>query len=333
MASSLMRTVARATGVAMLGATGAALALAGLNQLVARTAPEPQPPLDVPPQRFGWHDGDCMYSVSGTGRAVVLLHGIYAGASSYEFRRIFPLLAKHLRVFAPDMPGCGLSARPARVYHPDLYVEFILDFVQQVAGGTDHPVQIVASSLSAAFAIKAAAARPDLFERLVLIEPVGIQQLANTADATQHFAGKLLRTPLIGMSLYHALVSRAGLRYFLRQQIYADPSRVSDDMIDAYYAVAHQPNARYAASSFVGGELNLDIADDFEALTQPTLLCWGRDAAQSPMDLAEAFLERNAQAELAIFDHCAALPHDEDPADFTQQVLAWLGVRSSSQAR
>ncbi len=333
MASSLVRNVARAAGAAALGTAGAALALAGLNQLVARTAPEPQPPLGVPPQRFGWHDGECVYSVSGAGRAVVLLHGIYAGASAYEFRRVFPLLAKHLRVFAPDLPGCGLSARPARVYHPDLYVEFILDFVQRVAGGTDHPVQIVASSLSAAFAIKAAAARPDLFERLVLIEPVGIQQLAHTPDATQRFAGKLLRAPLVGMSLYHLLVSRAGLRYFLKQRVYADPSRVSDDVVDAYYAVAHQPNARYATSSFVGGDLNLDVEDDFEELTLPTLLCWGRDAGQSPMDLAEAFLERNALAELAIFDHCAALPHDEDPADFTQQVLAWLGVRASSQAR
>ena len=46
----------------------------------------------------------------------MLLHGIYAGASSFEFRRIFDALATHFRVFAPDLPGFGLSARPARLY-------------------------------------------------------------------------------------------------------------------------------------------------------------------------------------------------------------------------
>ena len=41
----------------------------------------------------------------------------------------------------------------------------------------DHPVQVIASSLGAAFTIRAAAERPDLFDRLVLIEPTGIQDL------------------------------------------------------------------------------------------------------------------------------------------------------------
>lgn len=331
MPSSFTRGAARAAGAAAISTVGAALALAALNKLVSQTAPVPQQPLGVEPQMYAWSDGEASYSVRGKGPALVLLHGVYAGASSFEFRRVFPLLAKQFRVFAPDLPGCGLSDRPARDYHPHLYVEFIRDFVQQVAGGADQPVHLVASSLSSAFAIRAVAKRPDLFDRLILIEPTGIDQLALPPKAGQRFLGKLLRSPLIGMALYNALVSRAGLRHFLAQQVYRDKSEVTDDLIDAYYAIAHQPNARYAAASFIGGMLNLNIADDFETLSRPTLLCWGRNAEQSPIECAEAFLESNDQAELAIFDRSNALPHDEEADDFVEQVTHWLRTGISSR--
>ena len=50
------------------------------------------------------------------GRLVLLVHGIYAGASSYEFRKIAPLLAKRHRVIAFDLLGCGLSEMPDLQY-------------------------------------------------------------------------------------------------------------------------------------------------------------------------------------------------------------------------
>lgn len=331
MPSNFARKAARAAGATALSTATVALALAALNKLVNQTAPTPQQPLGNEPQRYQWTDGNCSYTVRGRGPALVLLHGIYAGASSFEFRRVFPLLAKQFRVFAPDLPGCGLSDRPARIYHPDLYIRFIQDFVQQVAGGADHPVHLVASSLSSAFAIKAVAQRPDLFDRLILIEPTGIDQLSLPPKSGQRFLGKLLRTPLLGMTMYNALVSRGGLRYYLEQQVYRDKSEVTDDLIDAYYAIAHQPNARYAAASFIGGTLNLDIADDFEVVARPTLLCWGRRAEQTPIECAEAFLERNELAELAIFDRSGSLPHDEEADDFVAQVTQWLRAGISSR--
>lgn len=331
MPSSISREAARVAGAAATSIAGAALTLAGINTLVNRTAPTPQFPLGLAPQSYGWSEGECSYSVSGSGPAIVLLHGIYAGASSYEFHRLFPLLAKQFRVFAPDLPGCGFSTRPVRTYHPDLYIQFIHDFVQQVMGGVDHPVHVIASSLTCAYVIRAAALRPDLFDRLALIEPTGIDQLAQPAKPAQRFWGKLIRSPLVGMSLYNMLVSRPGLRYYLKQQAYRDKSDVTDDIVDEYYAIAHQPGARYVASSFIGGLLNLNIADDFETLPQPILLCWGRESVQTPIELAEAFMERNSRAELAIFDHSSGLPHDEEAADFALQVRNWLGASISSR--
>ena len=64
--------------------------------------------------------GDVFYARQGKGPAVVLLHGIYAGASGYEWRKNFdsPLRAL-FNVYAPDWLGFGLSDKPRRRYTAD----------------------------------------------------------------------------------------------------------------------------------------------------------------------------------------------------------------------
>lgn len=333
MPTRFSRDGAKAAGVATLGMAGAALALAALNRVVSAHAPPPQPPLGDDPHQFVWSEGNISYTVAGQGPAIILLHGIYAGASSFEFRRIFAPLAKQFRVFAPDLPGFGLSTGAPRLYTPELYINAIRDFAQQVAGGADHPVHVIASSLACAFAIEAALTRPDMFDRLVLIAPTGIEALAQPPTVGQRLLGNLLRTPLLGASLYNALVSRGGLRSFLTHQVYRRRDEVSDDLIDAYYAVSHQPHARWAAASFIGGDLNLDIADAYGALAQPVLICWGKEATFTPLDQADLFLERNERAEIRVFERSGSLPHDEEAPLFVTEVSQWLGQGISSRRR
>src|SRR5215212_9290422 len=59
-----------------------------------------------------WRCGDLAYSVAGDGEPLLLLHGVYAGASSFEYRKNFEELSKSFRVYALDLLGCGMSERP-----------------------------------------------------------------------------------------------------------------------------------------------------------------------------------------------------------------------------
>lgn len=52
-----------------------------------------------------WHVQD-----AGEGPVCLLVHG--TGASTHSFRDVLPLLARHFRVIAPDLPGHGFTARP-----------------------------------------------------------------------------------------------------------------------------------------------------------------------------------------------------------------------------
>ena len=76
-----------------------------------------------------WRGYDIFASEAGQGPLVLLVHGIYAGSSSYEFRKLFPLLARKHRVVAIDLLGSGLSERPNIDYSADLFVDQIVDAV------------------------------------------------------------------------------------------------------------------------------------------------------------------------------------------------------------
>lgn len=318
---------------AALAVAGGAGGLALMNRLIAASAGEPHSALSGEYGTYSWSLGDIFYTVKGHGSPVVLIHGIYAGASSYEYRRVFDLLAQQFRVYAFDLLGFGLSSRPPLDYSPVLYEELIEDFIMQVVGGADQPVRVIASSLSAAFTIRAAAERPGIFSRLVLIQPTGFEDLANLNEtAGGRFGRAFLRSPLIGQAAYNAIASRASIRYFLTSKTYAHADAVSDDMVDYYYMAAHQPGARFAPASFLTGALNTPVASVYPLLKRPILLCWGKDAKFAPLQHARAFRQANPRAELRVFD-CGSLPQDEAAEEFAADVSAWLKASTTSKPR
>lgn len=185
--------------IAALTVAGGLGALALARRLTVPRQGEPYSVLDGEHRHFSWSHGDIFYVVRGRGEPVVLVHGVYAGASSFEYRRVFGPLSERFRTYAFDLLGFGLSDRPPITYAPDVYVDLVTDFIRQVVGGVDHPVRVIASGLGAAFTVRAAAEHPSLFSRLALIEPTGIEDLAGNPTERIHVAQRrLLRTPFLG---------------------------------------------------------------------------------------------------------------------------------------
>jgi phosphomannomutase len=241
---------------------------------------------------------------------VLLVHGIYAGASSYEFRKLAPLLAKKRRVVALDLLGCGLSEMPDLVYSSELFVEQIVDALGEFFTG---PMLLVGSSMGGAFAIRAAARAPDRVRALAAIAPTGLAGvLDGDANGAQRVSGALFRSPVVGETLWNGLASRASLRWFLASQSYADPASVTPDVLDHYYALTHQPGARYVPSYFVGGALNIDVARDLPFVEAPLLVLWGEEASRTnPVAGAQEYVRLAGVGEVVTFAGARLLPHEE----------------------
>src|SRR5918998_6425797 len=257
------------TALWAMGGMGAGLAL--YNRRLERGGGRLVNRLGGEVRRYRWRGGDLAYVVAGEGEPLLLLHGVYAGASSYEFRKNFEELSKDFRVYALDLLGCGMSERPSRRYEPEDVALQVEDFVREEIRDSAH---LVASSLTAALVVPAVVRSPRLFKKLVLICPTGYGTLDRRSGRLGDVIYGLFLAPILGNTLYHAIVSKWGIRYYLGSMAYHDADLVTAELVEDYYSISHQPGARYFPAAFVSGKLNLGVADLWMRVPHRTLICW-----------------------------------------------------------
>jgi pimeloyl-ACP methyl ester carboxylesterase len=284
-------------------------------------------PLPVEPSFFGWRGYQIASYEAGIGPPVLLIHSINAAASSFEMRGPFAGLQHAFHVQAIDLLGFGRSDRPDRRYTPDDYIDLIGDTLRQ----RNEPTAIIASTLGAAYAVAAATRWPALVRSLVLVCPTGIELLADPPGSVTAVSYAVLHSP-VGEAIYKGLATRPSVRYFLEQQTYANPKNVTPETFEGFYRATKHPGAMYAPICFVSGLLNYNIRDEFARLTQPVLIVWGRQAKITKLKQADAFLKRNPQARLEVFDNCGMIVQDECSTAFNELAAAFLRETSSENA-
>ena len=312
----------RAARFALLA--GAVFAVpAAINFAIAMRRHPLEPALPGDSGEYAWPLGAIAYQVRGEGPPLVMIHGVGAGESSYEWRHNFAALSEHFRVYAVDLPGFGRSARRDIAYTADIYITAMVDFIRDVV---QEPSHILASSLSGAYAVKLAALRPELVERLVLIEPTGLERLLRPLPVLSPLAFGAFNIPAYGESIYNGIASRSYIESYLRQNLYVDPARVTPSLVDQYYRSAHQPGGQYALRSFLSGLLTCDIQKIYPELQRPVMIVWGRQSKVTPIEDARAFYEQNPNARLRIFEESGMLPHDEEAPAFNAAVMEFLNT-------
>lgn len=243
---------------------------------------------------------------------LVFLHGFGGGSSAYEWSKVYPAFAAEYRILAPDLMGWGRSEHPARNYKIDDYIATIIEFIE---GTCTAPTPVVASSLTAAFTIRAAIARPDLFKCLILTTPSGLSDFGE--DYRRSFFAQLVSTPVLDRILYSTgIATSAGIRSFLENRQFARPTRIYQEIVDAYLESAQQPNAEYAALSFVRGDLCFDLSLYVPQLTTPTAIIWGQKSEFTGPEIGKRLAALNPQA-IQVFqplDDVGLTPQLELPA-------------------
>lgn len=306
---------------------GVAFAIpAAVNAAIARQRRELRNALPGDSGDYDWPMGSIHYHVRGEGAPLVLVHGIGAGNSSYEFRYNFEPLSERFRVYALDLPGFGRSDRADLPYSADLYITALMDFLRDVVR---EPANIIASSLSAAYTVRLAVHRPELISRLILLHPTGLESLTRRTPIVGQAAYGAFSLPAIGTALYNGITSYNYITSYLEENLYADPTRVTPALVEHYYQSAHQPNAQYALRSFLAGLLNCDITEEWPRLTQQVLIAWGRYAKPTPVENAQQFLKLNPNTRLRVFEQSGLLPHDEEHEDFNAAATLFLNLKEA----
>ncbi len=267
------------------------------------------------------------HAAAGTA-PVILLHGIGGCIESFAWN-VREIARGGRRVYAVDLPGCGLSAKPRAEYTLDYFARFVRDFMAAV--GIGGRASLVGTSLGGAIALRFALDYPLAVEKLVLVASAGLGRDVNLRLrlATLPYLGWLVSRP-----------SRLGVAFGLRQLVY-DPARITEALVDRVYALISTPGAHesYLATLRANGDWRGGLPSVYEPIVRalgtieaPALIVWGREDRIVPVSLADVAARGIRNARLHIFERCGHFPPFERPDEWNDLVLDFLSAAEYKEA-
>jgi len=108
------------------------------------------------------------------------------------------------------------------------------------------------------------------------------------------------------------------------RDVYGDPSRVTDALVDRYYQLTLREGNRRALVQRLQQNRRGQDADRIRELRLPTLILWGGRDRLVPPSVGRQFEQDIAGSELVVFDELGHVPHEEDPQRSVAPVQAFL---------
>jgi pimeloyl-ACP methyl ester carboxylesterase len=285
-----------------------------VQSLVARWAPPPSDFIEVKGQLVHLRD----VGPRGDPAPIVLLHG--TSASLHTWEGWTAVLLKHRRVIAFDLPGFGLTGPfagnyPKDDYRGDAYARFVLD----VLDALQVPRAVIGgNSLGGEIAWRAASLAPQRFERLILVDASGYELAPDSVPLGFRIASMPVLNRIGEHLLPRALIARSV------HDVYGDPSKVTEAVIDRYFELTlREGNRRALGLRMRQLEPGLHV-DRLKTLSLPTLVLWGAEDRLVPPAVAQRFAVDIRGAKVVLFDGLGHVLQEEDPARTVQAVLEFL---------
>jgi pimeloyl-ACP methyl ester carboxylesterase len=266
--------------------------------------------------------GAMHYDRRGLGSPVVLVHGIYAGASHAEYARTVAGLQRSHTVYALDLLGFGGSDGPRVTHSAQLHHHLLRDFLTEEVGEV---ADVIASGLGCGLAVRLGVYDPALVRRMVLICPVTrVEAVREQQSLGERISQFVLGTLNAGAGLYEAATTRAVLEQFLRSRYY-DGAAVTPEQVDALEEAARGPNAMLPYISLLNGLFDVDTLRWLRHVRAATLVIWGDRLGPPPVEQVMAPMVGSKGKRLEVIERAAHWPHDERSALVNQLLLEFLG--------
>ena len=261
------------------------------------------------------HGREIAYRRSGSGPAVLLVHGITNDSQTWE--PVIGRLARDHDVIAPDLPGHGRSARQRGDHSLGAHASMLRDLLQAV--GMER-VTVVGHSLGGGIAMQFAYQFPEMVERLVLVGSGGLGREVSPLIRSAALPGAEQVLPLItAQPLMDAgtwIASAFGRLGFKPGSDLAEVSRGIASLGDTERRAAFVRTVRSVISPF--GQRVSAIDRLYLAQHLPFLLVWGARDPIIPAAHGHAAHEAVPESRLEIFERSGHYPQLDDPARFSE---------------
>jgi pimeloyl-ACP methyl ester carboxylesterase len=252
-----------------------------------------------------WNDRITMrVRVGGDGPPLLYLHP----SAGLQWDPFLDKLAQQYTIYAPEFPGTT-PGDPYAIHQIDDLWDAVLIYEQTIRGLGLSGIPVVAQSFGGMLAAEIAAAYPDLFSKVVLLDPIGLWR--DDAPVANAIAAPPSELPAL---------------------LFADPT---SEAAQAMLALPEDPEARASAQAAMvwnlgaTGKLYWPIPDRglakrLHRITTPTLIVWGeQDALISPV-YAEEFRARIRDSRVEIIPKSGHIPQVEQMEPTYSAVSAFL---------
>lgn len=233
---------------------------------------------------------------------LLLLHGY--GESLLTWRLVIDRLATRYRILAVDLPGFGLSDKPAAAYDYQTFEEWLGKLLAEQTSG---PVVVVGHSMGGQLAAGLALAHPERVAAAVLIAPAGagINRLLSDSG---------------GIASPSTQWVAAAVSFVLPVH---DSAWLSESPADLAYRPSQDSTAARAARQTMSRFDFAAIGERYRQLRQPVLLIWGREDPTVPFEIGQRVAE---MLPCRRFVPLTALhrPHQTEPDTVVAEMVRFL---------
>ena len=281
-----------------------------VSALVARWAPPPSTFVDIAGMKVHLRDEGPRDDPS----PIILIHG--TGSYLHAWEGWVPALKDARRVITFDLPGFGLTGpSPDGDYSLEASVRFVVALMDKL--GVAHAV-LGGNSLGGAVSWATAILAPSRVDRLILVDSGGYPPHSTSIP----LGFRIARMPGVNALLSHTLprfLIASGMR-----NVFGDPSKVTEEMIDRAYEITLREGNRRAMVQRFNQPRRTALAGRIPEIKVPTLIMWGGRDRLVPPDDAERFHEDIAGSTLVVYDDLGHAPEEEDPARTVAAVKQFL---------
>ncbi len=274
-----------------------------------------------------WQGYKIQYTVVGTGKPLVLVHGF--GACIGHWRKNIPVLADAgYQVFAIDLLGFGGSEKAAIDYTVEVWVELLKDFW---TAHINEPAVFIGNSIGALLSLMVLAEHPEIVAGGVLINSAGglshrPHELNPPLRVVMAAFNKLVGHPITGTFVFNRIRQKHQIRRTL-YQVYRDRQAVTDDLVDMLYTPSCDPGAQKVFASILTAPPGPRPEELLPKVEHPLLVIWGADDPWTPITGAKIYeqaRENGKNIKIVPIPGAGHCPHDEIPDVVNSQIVEWL---------
>ncbi|MCP9768550.1 alpha/beta hydrolase [Lacihabitans sp. LS3-19] len=249
---------------------------------------------------------------------LVLIHG--TAASLHTWEPWVSELKETKRIITFDLPAYGLTGPNANHdYSQKAYVEMLDSLLIKlkknrcILGGNS-----LGGSVSWNYAIE----HPEKIEKLILVDAGGYPLKSTSVP----LAFKLAKIPILS-NLLEYITPRAMVESSVKN-VYFDPSKVSNELIDRYYELTLREGNREAFKERLASTKNTasknNTSELIKTIKVPTLILWGDGDQLIPVESAYKFHDDLPNDTLVILKNLGHVPMEEDPKASVKAVKEFI---------